>query len=141
MYIWIKVFHLVSMVAWFAGLFYIFRLYVYHVMNSEKREVTSVFEVMELKLLNIIIKPASIITLLTGSLMLYLNPILLTQGWIYVKLFFILILFAYQALAVHTYFRFKKKDFYLKEKTCRMLNEVPTVVLIVVVIMALLKPF
>jgi len=141
LYLSIKALHLISMVCWFAGLFYIFRLFVYHRMKAESAEACALLEVMERKLLNYITVPASIATLIFGLWLLALNPALLHGAWIWVKLCFVFVLFGYQDFSRVTRKRFAKRDFFLSEKACRMTNELPTLVLIAVVFLAVLKPW
>lgn len=136
-----KAIHLIFMVAWFAGLFYIFRLFVYHVQNKDKPEVAQVFQTMEKKLLYIIMHPAMALTLIFGFLMIFENKALLKNGWLHAKLTLIFLLVLYQVFCGIVYKRFKKGNFFLSEKACRLLNEVPTLVLIGAVLLAVLKPF
>lgn len=141
LYLTIKALHIIAVVAWFAGLFYIFRLFVYHVKYQARAGVPETMQEMERKLLKIITIPASLVALGAGLTMLHLNPGLMQQGWFWVKAVFVVLLFAYQHLAQRTLKRFAKGDYYLSEKSCRMINEVPTLVLFVAVLMAILKPF
>lgn len=140
MYLEIKALHLISMVAWFAGLFYIFRLFVYHRENSENSQICALFSVMERRLLSLIILPASLATASFGLMLAFLNPQVLSATWLWAKLAFVVLLFCYQALAYRTYRCFGKAHFFLSSRACRILNEVPTVLLIVVVFLAVLKP-
>jgi protoporphyrinogen IX oxidase len=141
MYPVLKAIHILSIVCWFAGLFYIFRLFVYHVKNFDKPEITAVFEIMERRLLRVIMNPAMILTYITGIWMLFLLPDWLQMNWIYVKLMFVVFVTWYHHLAVQVWKRFSKKDFYLSERSCRLINEVPTVCLVIIVFMVVLKPF
>ncbi len=140
-YLTLKSLHLISMVAWFAGLFYIFRLFVYHRMQHSSVEVCGLLSQMERRLISFIILPASLATLLFGLSLLALNPSLLNRSWLWLKLFLVISLFGYQWLAAHTRQRFFRGEFYLSEKSCRMINEFPTLVLIIVVLLAVLKPW
>jgi putative membrane protein len=141
LYLWVKAIHIISLVAWFAGLFYIFRLFVYHVQNRDVDSIEKIFQTMESKLLRIITLPASIATLATGTLLVYLNPIWLKQGWFHIKLLFVVFLLTYQGLAFLTHRKFSERNFIFSERQCRMINEVPTLILFVVVVMVVLKPF
>lgn len=141
MYLVLKSIHIISIVSWFAGLFYIFRLFVYHVQKRDSAETSAVFEVMERKLLRIIMNPAMILTYITGIWILVLNPDWLHMGWIYVKLCFVFLVTWYHHFALKVWKRFAKKDFFLSEKACRMYNEIPTLCLIIIVFMVILKPF
>ena len=137
----LKSIHVIALISWFAGLFYIFRLFVYHVQKREHKETCATFEIMENKLIRIIMSPAMVVTYLTGILMLLTMPEWLKMGWIYVKLLFVVFVTLYHFLAVRTSKRFARKDFFFSEKACRMINEIPTICLIIIVFMVILKPF
>ena len=139
-YLWLKAFHLIFMVAWFAGLFYIFRLFVYHVKFKGQKNMAEAYTLMERKLLYAITHPAMLFTIVFGSLMLWKNPALLKQPWMHGKLGLVALLIAYQVYAGITHKRFARGDFRLSEKACRILNEVPTLLLIGIVLLAVLKP-
>lgn len=137
----VKAIHLIGVITWFAGLFYIFRLYVYHTENQHKDDVTQVLQVMERKLYYYITWPALVLTTLAGGVLLWQNPGLLKSGWMHTKLFFLLFLFGYHFYSGHIRKAFAQKNFKLTSKQCRLINEVPTLVLLVVVPLAILKPF
>lgn len=139
-YLWLKAFHLIAMVAWFAGLFYIFRLFVYHVKFKDRPELGQAYGLMERKLLYVIMYPAMLMTVLFGILLISLNPSVLRAGWFHLKLFAVLLLVAYHIFSSVVHRRFSKGNFFLSERACRLLNEVPTLILIVVVILAVVKP-
>jgi len=141
MYLWIKAAHLISLIAWYAGLFYIFRLFVYHVKYKAKAGLPEVFEEMERKLMHIIMLPASLLTVATGVTLIVLNPEWMAQGWLHAKLTVLVFLFGYHGYASKVRKRFAQKDYFLSEKACRMINEVPTLILVVVVLLVVLKPF
>lgn len=128
------------MVAWFAGLFYIFRLFVYHVKFKDRPELGQAYGLMERKLLYVIMYPAMLMTVLFGILLISLNPSVLRAGWFHLKLFAVLLLVAYHIFSSVVHRRFSKGNFFLSERACRLLNEVPTLILIVVVILAVVKP-
>lgn len=139
-YLWLKAFHIISMVAWMAGLFYLPRLYVYHADSPAGSAQSETFKVMERRLLRIIMNPAMLLTFLFGGLMLTI-PGALQQGWMHAKLGLVLGLAGFHgALAVW------RKDFAIDHnrrpaRFYRMVNEVPTLVLIGIVILAIVKPF
>lgn len=139
-YLWLKALHLIFMVAWFAGLFYIFRLFVYHVKFKDKKEMCEAYTLMERKLLYIIMHPAMALTILFGILLITQNPSLLRAPWFHTKLLLVLLLVVYQVFAGITHKRFVRGDFFLSEKACRLINEVPTILLIGIVILAVVKP-
>ncbi len=140
-YNWVKAFHVISVIAWYAGLFYIFRLYVYHVQNQNKPDVCETLIVMERKLLKIIMLPAKILTLISGIMLISMSPEFMKQGWMHAKLLGVLFLFGYHGLAIATQKKFARRDFFLSERACRFINEVPTVCLFLIVIMVIVKPW
>ena len=140
-YLVMKALHLIAMVAWFAGLFYMFRLFVYHVENREKPEVVAVLKVMERKLYTIITKPAMIATFVFGFSMTALNPTLYRFGWFYLKLALVLGLAIYTGFIGRTRLRFEADDLYLTSKQCRLWNEVPTLFLIATIFLMVVFRF
>lgn len=140
-YMWLKAFHIISFIAWMAALFYLPRLYVYHAMAEPGSDKSTTFKVMEYKLLRIIMNPAMIATWLFALLMFWANPDLLSQGWMHVKLTAAVLL-----SGLHGVYAKWRKDFAADEnkrshKFYRVWNEAPTVLMIVIVFMAVLKPF
>ncbi|MBX7149648.1 CopD family protein [bacterium] len=140
MYLWIKAFHLIFMVAWFAGLFYIFRLFVYHVKYKDDSKLAAVYQVMEHKLLCYIMHPAMLLTVFFGGWLVYLNPQFLQQHWLRYKLVGVASLVAYQIFCHIVHVKFERKKFFLSEKACRIINEVPTLFLIMIILLVVLKP-
>ena len=141
-YLWIKAFHIIFIVAWMAGLFYLPRLYVYHTQTKVGSESSERFKVMERRLLRGIMNPAMILTWLFGIL-LVLTPGVVNfhQGWLHAKLALVVILSAF-----HMFCARWRKDFMNDrnkhtEKFYRIVNEIPTVLLILIVILAVVKPF
>lgn len=139
-YLWLKAFHLIFMVAWFAGLFYIFRLFVYHAKFQYEPKMREAYTLMERKLLYIIMHPAMALTILFGFLLIAQNPSVLSAPWFHAKLLLVLFLVIYQIFAGITHKRFARGEFFLSEKACRVINEVPTLILIGVVILVVVKP-
>jgi protoporphyrinogen IX oxidase len=141
LYLWLKALHLIAVVAWFAGLFYIFRLYVYHI-EASSEEVKKTLEVMERKLLRVIMNPAMIAVLILGSgLMATRWPGIMKSGWFHTKLLFVFGLMGYHMYAAKVRKQLAAGTCKLTSKQARMINEVPTLVLFVVVILAVVKPF
>lgn len=139
MYQLIKSLHIIFIVTWFAGLFYIFRLFVYHRMNIDKLEMVEIFSLMEKRLLYYICVPSSICVPLFGTIMIMINTSLINQNWIFLKLIFVLPLYIYQHFSIITYKRFKKKSYFLSEKQCRYINETPSILLILIIFIAYFK--
>lgn len=132
--------HVISVVCWFAGLFYIFRLFVYHRQHSQNESLCAVFQTMERRLLKAITVPASVMTLLSGGWLVSLRPEFLTQRWFLSKMALVFFLLCYQALAWRTLIRFRDGNYDLSEKACRMINEIPTLILIGAVLLVMFKP-
>lgn len=141
-YLWTKSLHVISMVAWMAALLYLPRLYVYHCEALPGSESSERFKVMELRLLRAIATPAMLATLLFGVL-LALTPGVIdwSSGWWRVKLACVLLLFGCHG-AMSRYRRDFLADRNRKpQRFFRILNEVPTVLLLVIVVMVVVKPF
>lgn len=140
LYNWYRAFHVISFVAWFAGLFYIWRLFVYAV-ETGHRETRDQLMIMAEKLHRIIMRPAMIATLVTGSLLLYARwDIFYDKGWLWVKVAALTVLFHNHFLSERYRHRIEAGEAF-RSKRFRILNEVPTLVLFVVAIMVLVKPF
>lgn len=143
-YFWFKTLHVVGVVVWFAGLFYLVRLFVYHAEAAEKPEpartiLSDQYSLMERRLYNLICHPGAVVAVSMGVAMLVSAPQFLEQWWIRSKLGFVAILIAYHVACgfwlrglVHGTSRIPAKRF-------RMLNEVPTVLLVVIVMLAVFK--
>ena len=141
-YPWIKAFHVISMVAWMAGLLYLPRLFVYHCETVAGSAESERFKVMERRLLKQIITPAMIATWAFGVL-LVLTPGVLDWGWgwWHVKLTAVILLTGFQGMLSRW-----RRDFLLDrnarpQRFYRMVNEVPTLLLVVIVIMVIVRPF
>jgi putative membrane protein len=137
--LWLKAFHVIAMVTWFAGLFYLPRLFVYHADAGDWISVER-FRVMERRLL-MIMTIGALLTLSLGLAMIVVWPAYLKMGWLHAKLALVILLIAYH-LTCHKFVR----DFAHDRKTrsarwFRMFNEVPSVLLIGIVILAIVKPF
>ena len=140
MLLWIKAVHVMAIISWMAGLLYVYRLFVYHAMETEA-VVRDRLQLMERRLLNGITTPASVVSLVTGVSMLVMQPAYLTQPWMHAKLAFVLGLFAMNGVA----YRFRRKliadSTSVPHQTFRLLNEVPTLLMIGIVIMIIVRPW
>ena len=140
MFLWIKALHIISVIAWMAGLLYLPRLYVYHVDCEVGSAQSETFKTMERRLLRAIINPAMIATFIFGGLLLaILNE--WSAGWLYVKLFCVLGLAGLHGSMVKWRREFAEDRNNRPAKFYRMMNEVPTALMIIIVIMAVVKPF
>lgn len=139
-YLLFRALHIIGFVAWFAGMFYIWRLFVYHA-ESDSEDVKATLDVMAEKLHRIIMVPASVFTLVCGLGTLSFRPDLLTTSyWIYVKLLLVAGLFGWQHLANRYRKRLLARE-NIPSRRFRLMNEVPTLVLVAVVLLAVFKPF
>jgi putative membrane protein len=139
---WLKAFHLIFMVAWFAGLFYLPRLFVYHAMSQDVISLER-FKLMERKLYLGIMTPAMILTLFFGLWMLvnYAWDTYRTSGWLYVKLFLIVCLIAFHLMCGKWLLDFSNDRNLHSDLFYRWVNEVPLLFLASIVILASVKPF
>ncbi len=141
-YNWILAFHVMSFISWMAMLFYQPRLYVYHSENADNSGFVEVVQIQEYKLIKYIGTPAMWATIISGSVMLYLNSALFQSGgWIYAKILLILFLVAYHfSLEMHRK-KLLQNPRYKPGKFYRFYNEVPTLLMIGIVIFVVIKPF
>lgn len=137
--LWLKAFHLIFMVTWFAGLFYLPRLFVYHAM-AEDETGTERFKIMERKLFWGIMTPGGLLTLLFGIGMLSLYHAYLTLLWMQIKLVLIAILIAYHVWCGKLVLDFKHGRNRHSHVWYRWFNEFPVVILIAVILLAVLRP-
>ena len=141
-YNWILAFHVMSFVSWMAMLFYLPRLFIYHRENAESKAFTDIVEVQEYKLFKYIGVPAMWATLFTGSFMLYLNfDIFSSGGWMHAKSFALAFLLVYHLSLNKIRIIMKETPNFKSSKWLRIYNEVPTLLMIFIVIMVVVKPF
>lgn len=144
LYPWSKSLHIISMVAWMAGLFYLPRIFVYHVEEAGIDEhLDRVFGTMERKLLTVIMTPAMIATWVFGIILILTPGVvdLARDGWLHVKLVFVLILTWF-----HFWLAARRRDFATgvnrrSGRRYRLMNEIPTLALVVIVVMVIVRPF
>jgi putative membrane protein len=141
-YNWILTFHIISFTSWMAMLFYLPRLFVYHREHATKAEFVEVVKIQEYKLYKYIGVPAMWATILSGGLMIYLNLGLFSSGgWLHAKLLFVTFLIAYSFSLDVIRERLKTNPQYRSGRFFRFYNEVPTLLMIFIVIMVVIKPF
>ena len=142
-YLLFKSLHLIAVISWMAGLLYLPRIFVYHVENSEKKETTEIFKVMEKRLYFYIMRPAMILSWLFGIILIYISGIdIFSQLWVHIKLGLVVILTIY-----HEYLGICLKSLKLKTNTntrsskfFRIINEIPTIILIFIIFIVIFKP-
>lgn len=140
LYLWIKALHLIAVMSWMAALLYMPRLFIYHTDAAPGSEQSETFKVMEQRLLKVIMNPAMMITWVLG-LYLAWSVYGFQGGWLHAKLLLVVIL-----TGVHTLFARAVRAFARDENTrsaryWRLMNEAPTLLMILIVIMAVVKPF
>jgi putative membrane protein len=138
--LWIKAFHIISMVAWFAGLFYLPRLFVYH---TESQDIISIqrFMIMERRLYYGIIWPAAIITSGLGMWLISYNfNYYMRAGWMHFKLTLVVILWAYHLGCGHFLKAFAQNSKRKSSRFFRVYNEIPTILLIGIIVLVVVKP-
>jgi len=142
-YFWVKALHIMSVISWMAGMFYLPRLFVYHAEKaSVGSEMSETFKIMERKLMRAIINPAMVATWAFGLLMVFTPGVIdWTEIWPWIKALMVTLMSAY-----HGWLSARRKEFARDENTrtgraYRFANEVPTVLMIIIVIMVIVKPF
>ena len=143
MYLWLKAFHIIAAIAWMAGMLYLPRLFVYHCQTDPGSRQSETFKLMERRLLKLIINPAMIATWLIGLTLIWLmgQEAFWQAGWLHAKLALVVAM-----SAVHGFFVRWVKDFAAdrnthSQKFYRLANEIPTALLILIVVLAVVKPF
>ncbi len=141
LYLWIKALHVISVIAWMAGQLYLPRLFVYHATAPLGSSASETFKVMEGKLMRIIMTPAAIASWLFGATMIAMNPGLMNSGWLPVKLLFVIGL-----TIMHVMMNGWRRDFatdnnHRSQRFFRIANEAPTLALMVIVVMVIVRPF
>ncbi len=141
MVLWVKVLHIVAVVAWMAGLFYLPRLYVYHTRLAVGSEADRLFKVMERRLLKAIMRPACVVALLAGGYLVSASGFTWSDTWLQVKLGGVLGLVVFHGLLENYCAKFARGWRGRSERYFRILNEAPTALLILIVICVVVKPF
>ena len=140
-YLLFKSLHLIAVVSWMAGILYLPRIFVYHVENYRKKEATDIFEVMEKRLFIYIMRPAMILTWIFGLVLIYLNGIeIFSQFWFQIKIILVTLLSVYNAYLGKCLDALKDSTNTKSAKFFRIINEIPTIILIIVVFLAIFKP-
>ncbi|MVZ65459.1 protoporphyrinogen IX oxidase [Sphingobacterium sp. DK4209] len=144
LYLYAKAIHIIFVVCWMAGLFYMPRLFIYHTeakakSPAEYQILHKQFSIMENRLWWVITTPAMYITVLSALFMLYLNPGLLSLGWMHIKLTFVAALIAYHFMSQQMMFRLRDEKLDWTSNKLRMWNEVSTLILFAIVFLVVLK--
>ena len=141
-YPWIKVLHLAAVISWMAGMFYLPRLFVYHAERAEVgSELDMTFQLMELKLLKVIINPAMIVAWVCGLIMIWQGAFDFGLAWSWIKIIAVLLMSGF-----HGWLAARRKEFAAGTNTrsgraYRIANEVPTVLMLIILVMVIVRPF
>ncbi|MFL5132590.1 MAG: protoporphyrinogen oxidase HemJ [Microvirga sp.] len=140
MYLWLKAFHVVAVIAWMAGMLYLPRLFVYHSETPKGSIQSETFKIMERRLLKAIINPAMVVTWVLGLYLVW-DGGWYSSGWLHAKVLLVLILSGLHGVYVRRLKEFAADKNTRPAKYYRILNEVPTVLMIGIVILVIVKPF
>jgi putative membrane protein len=140
MYDWVKAFHIIAVIAWMAGMLYLPRLFVYHCLAGPGSVQSETFKVMERRLLKAIINPAMIATWALGIWLAWYGE-WYRAGWLQTKVVLVLAMSALHGLLVRWVRDFSQDRNQHTQRFYRIINEIPTVLLIAIVILAVVKPF
>ena len=143
-YLWFKTFHIIGVVVWFAGLFYLVRLFIYHVEAAEQEQpIRAAFEqqygLMERRLANIITTPGMAVAVSCAVGLLVVNPSWLQQSWMHAKLLFVAFLLGYHWLCYRLMGQLQRDECGWSGRQLRALNELPTLLLVIVVLLVVFK--
>ena len=140
-YLLFKSLHLISVISWMAGLLYLPRIFVYHAENSDDRKISDVFKIMEKKLYFYIMTPAMILSWIFGLLLIHsIGFQQLGQTWMVLKTIFVIFLSLYHFYLGKTLNQFKFDQNTHSHKFYRLINEIPTILLILIVFVVIFKP-
>ncbi|MBP6984967.1 MAG: protoporphyrinogen oxidase HemJ [Alphaproteobacteria bacterium] len=141
-YAWIKSFHIISIICWMAAMFYLPRLYVYHSQTKPHTEASDLYTIMESKLIRIIMTPAMISSYIFGIMLLLIPGVVQwSAGWIHIKLAMVFVMTGLHGLFVSWHKKFIQEKRDLSHVYFRVANEIPVVIMVVIVIMVVVKPF
>ena len=139
-YLYIKSFHLIFLIAWMVSLLYLPRLFVYHSSVSKNSSSYNLFLLMEIRLIKIIALPAMTLTIFFGIILIYINHNIFYENYFIFKLFFVLLLIIYQIYLISVYTKFKVRENIRSGKFYKFINEIPTILMIIIILLVVLKP-
>jgi putative membrane protein len=141
-YLWFKSLHLIAVISWMAGLLYLPRLFVYHAQAEKGSAASETFKVMELRLYRYIMGPASIATWVLGGMMLWANwDGIMAMHWMHAKLTLVFLLTGFHHALGAWRKKFARDENARSAKFYKICNELPTLMMIVIVILVIVKPF
>ncbi len=140
-YEWLRAIHILAVISWMAGMLYLPRLFVYHVDAVVGSDQSETFKIMEKRLMRYIMAPASVVAWVFGGLMLWANPGMFSEGWMHAKLLFVVLMTVVHHLFMIWRKKFERDENVKSAKFFRVWNEIPTLLMIAIVIMAVVQPF
>jgi len=140
MYVWLKAFHVIAIIAWMAGMLYLPRLFVYHCEAEPRSRQSETFKVMERRLLHVIITPAMVVSWVLGLWLAWAGGFY-AAGWLHAKVLLVLALSALHGFFVRCVRELAQDRNRFSQKFYRIINEVPAVLMVGIVILAVVKPF
>ena len=139
-YLYIKSFHLIFLIAWMVSLLYLPRLFVYHSSVSKNSSSYRLLLLMEMRLIKIIALPAMILTFFFGITLSYINYYIIYENYFIIKLLLVIILTMYQIYLISVYTKFKARENVRSGKFYKFINEIPTILMIIIILLVVLKP-
>ena len=140
-YLTLKALHLIAIISWMAGLLYLPRIFVYHSENSGEKKITEIFKTMEFKLYNYIMMPAMVLSWIFGLLLISsIGFDQFSNKWLILKIVFVIILTFYHFFLGICLNNFKKDENKYSSKFFRVFNEIPTILLILIIFIVVFKP-
>ena len=140
-YHWVKAVHVIAIVAWMAGMLYLPRIFVYHAATGVDTATSETFKVMERRLLRAITTPAMIVSLISGAWLILMVPEHLSEVWLHAKIALVIVMVAVHGLLARHHRLFADDQNRQSSRYFRILNEVPTVLLIGIIILVIVRPF
>ena len=140
-YLWVKAVHVIAIIAWMAGMLYLPRLFVYHAAAAVGTATSETFKVMERRLLRVITTPAMIVSLISGAWLILMVPEHLSEGWMHAKIVLVIAMVAAHGLLARHRRLFADDQNRQSARYFRILNEVPTFLLIGIIILVIVRPF
>ena len=139
-YLYIKSFHLIFLIAWMVSLLYLPRLFVYHSSLSKTNSSYNLFLLMEKRLISIIAIPGMLLTFFFGIFLIYYNSDLIYENYFLMKFFHVLLLIIFQTYLIFVYLIFKERKNKRSASFYKYINEIPTILMIIVILLVVLKP-
>ena len=141
-YLWTKALHIIAVICWMAGLLYLPRLFIYHLQLSENDQAVATFKVMERRLLNAITLPSMVFSLITGLLLLfYFGNVDWQSVWLWFKLLSVTLMIAATLFVASCQKAFAEDRNSRSERFYRIINEVPALLMIIIVVAVVVRPF